>query len=235
MNNIVIGIEGMVASGKTSICKELINMIPNSIFIDGGNIYRGIVEAILKSGIDVSSIAKHENLSNFNPLDLMKKLQVEFKIEDKMTQIYISGKKIQEEEIQSVENSVGVSSMASTANNKSLFVFANGIIEQYRKQYNIIVSARDLVDIYPNMTCHVFVTSSLESRIQRRYNQYNGKYSIDEVKDMIVKRDLLHEQSGFNKKCDRTIEVDVTDCKNAKESAEKILKQVERIIKNEQL
>lgn len=38
MNNIVIGIEGQVASGKTSICKELVNMIPNSIFIDGGNI-----------------------------------------------------------------------------------------------------------------------------------------------------------------------------------------------------
>ena len=36
--NIVIGIEGMVASGKTSICKELIQLIPNSIFIDAGEI-----------------------------------------------------------------------------------------------------------------------------------------------------------------------------------------------------
>ena len=33
MENIVIGIEGDVASGKTTICKELINIIPNSIFI----------------------------------------------------------------------------------------------------------------------------------------------------------------------------------------------------------
>ena len=31
MNNVVIGIEGLVGSGKTSICRELLNFIPNSI------------------------------------------------------------------------------------------------------------------------------------------------------------------------------------------------------------
>ena len=46
MENIVIGIEGDVASGKTTICKELINIVPNSIFIDAGSIYRGIMQAL---------------------------------------------------------------------------------------------------------------------------------------------------------------------------------------------
>ena len=44
--NIVIGIEGLVGAGKTSICKELLNYIPNSIILHGGNIYRGIVYGI---------------------------------------------------------------------------------------------------------------------------------------------------------------------------------------------
>ena len=74
--NIVIGIEGMVASGKTSICKELIQLIPNSIFIDAGEIYRGIIDAIRKENINISDLA-----GNVDPMDLMKKLQVEFKIE----------------------------------------------------------------------------------------------------------------------------------------------------------
>lgn len=219
MNNIVIGIEGQVASGKTSICKELVNMIPNSIFIDGGNIYRGIVEALALAHIEPTKMGK-----DLDPLEIMKKLKVEFKIENKMTEIYIAGNKISEDIIQNAHNAVEVSKMANTSNNSHLFTFARNIIEQYKQKYNIIVSARELLDIYPNMDCHVFVTASLEERIKRRYAQYNGKYTVEEITKMIESRDKLHEQSGFNKKGAKTITVDVTESKNAKEAAEKILK-----------
>lgn len=219
MNNIVIGIEGQVASGKTSICKELVNMIPNSIFIDGGNIYRGIVEALALAHIEPTKIGK-----DLDPLEIMKKLKVEFKIENKMTEIYIAGNKISEDIIQNAHNAVEVSKMANTSDNSHLFTFARNIIEQYKQKYNIIVSARELLDIYPNMDCHVFVTASLEERIKRRYAQYNGKYTVEEITKMIESRDKLHEQSGFNKKGAKTITVDVTESKNAKEAAEKILK-----------
>lgn len=219
MNNIVIGIEGQVASGKTSICKELVNMIPNSIFIDGGNIYRGIVEALALAHIEPTKMGK-----DLDPLEIMKKLKVEFKIENKMTEIYIAGNKISEDIIQNAHNAVEVSKMANTSNNSHLFTFARNIIEQYKQKYNIIVSARELLDIYPNMDCHVFVTASLEERIKRRYAQYNGKYTVEEITKIIESRDKLHEQSGFNKKGAKTITVDVTESKNAKEAAEKILK-----------
>lgn len=219
MNNIVIGIEGQVASGKTSICKELVNMIPNSIFIDGGNIYRGIVEALALAHIEPTKMGK-----DLDPLEIMKKLKVEFKIENKMTEIYIAGNKISEDIIQNAHNAVEVSKMANTSDNSHLFTFARNIIEQYKQKYNIIVSARELLDIYPNMDCHVFVTASLEERIKRRYAQYNGKYTVKEITKMIESRDKIHEQSGFNKKGAKTITVDVTESKNAKEAAEKILK-----------
>lgn len=219
MNNIVIGIEGQVASGKTSICKELVNIIPNSIFIDGGNIYRGIVEALALAHIEPTKMGK-----DLDPLEIMKKLKVEFKIENKMTEIYIAGNKISEDIIQNAHNAVEVSKMANTSDNSHLFTFARNIIEQYKQKYNIIVSARELLDIYPNMDCHVFVTASLEERTKRRYAQYNGKYTVEEITKMIESRDKLHEQSGFNKKGAKTITVDVTESKNAKEAAEKILK-----------
>lgn len=219
MNNIVIGIEGQVASGKTSICKELVNMIPNSIFIDGGNIYRGIVEALALAHIEPTKMGK-----DLDPLEIMKKLKVEFKIENKITEIYIAGKKISEDIIQNAHNAVEVSKMANTSDNSHLFAFARNIIEQYKQKYNIIVSARELLDIYPDMDCHVFVTASLEERTKRRYTQYNGKYTVEEITKMIESRDKLHEQSGFNKKGARTITVDVTESKTAKEAAEKVLK-----------
>ena len=43
---LVIGIEGEVSSGKTSICKALTEELPNTIFIDGGTLARSIVHAI---------------------------------------------------------------------------------------------------------------------------------------------------------------------------------------------
>ena len=47
MKNIVIGIEGLVGAGKTSICRELLKKIPNSILLHGGNLYRAIVYALM--------------------------------------------------------------------------------------------------------------------------------------------------------------------------------------------
>lgn len=221
--NVVIGIEGMVASGKTSICKELIKLIPNSIFIDAGEIYRGIIQAIRENNLDINKLK--ENSTNIDPMELMKKLKVEFKIEDNITKIYINNKKISEEKIENAENSMNVSeiALATKSNSKNLYNFARNVIDTYRKKFNIILSARDLVTIYPDMTYHVYITANLDERVKRRYNQYNGKYSKEEIKQMIIKRDEMHNLAGFNKICEKTIKVDVSECKDANESAKKVL------------
>ena len=243
MKNIVIGIEGMVGAGKTSICDELLNLIPNSIFVDGSKIYRALIEALhmAKDSLRFDENSKAEDAASSNkkpdlfeginsleqmamltPFDLLKKLQVEFKIEDKKTVIYIAGKKVNEEAMKSMQNSIGVSKMANQADNSKLFAFAHQIIQEYSKKFNIIVSARDLVKIYPEMDLHIFITASLEERVQRRYNQLKGEYTIDEVRNSIIQRDILHEKSGFNETFDKTVKVDVTGDSSAKESAKKI-------------
>ena len=219
MSNIVIGIEGMVGAGKTSICDELLNLIPNSIFVDGSKIYRALIEALHMAKDNINSL---EQMAMLTPFDLLKKLQVEFKIEDKKTVIYIAGKKVNEEAMKSMQNSIGVSKMANQADNSKLFAFAHQIIQEYSKKFNIIVSARDLVKIYPKMDLHIFITASLEERVQRRYNQLKGEYTIDEVRNSIIQRDILHEKSGFNETFDKTVKVDVTGDSSAKESAKKI-------------
>lgn len=243
MKNIVIGIEGMVGAGKTSICDELLNLIPNSIFVDGSKIYRALIEALhmAKDSLRFDENSKAEDAASSNkkpdlfeginsleqmamltPFDLLKKLQVEFKIEDRKTVIYIAGKKVNEEAMKSMQNSIGVSKMANQADNSKLFAFAHQIIQEYSKKFNIIVSARDLVKIYPEMDLHIFITASLEERVQRRYNQLKGEYTIDEVRNSIIQRDILHEKSGFNETFDKTVKVDVTGDSSAKESAKKI-------------
>lgn len=229
MNNIVVGIEGMVGAGKTSICDELLNLIPNSIFVDGSKIYRALIEALHMEKDNINSL---EQMAMLTPFDLLKKLQVEFKIEDRKTVIYIAGKKIDEEAMKSMQNSIGVSKMANQADNSKLFAFAHQIIQEYSKKFNIIVSARDLVKIYPEMDLHIFITASLEERVQRRYNQLKGEYTIDEVRNSIIQRDILHEKSGFNETFDKTVKVDVTGDSSAKESAKKIFdKYISKLLK----
>lgn len=221
--NFVIGVEGEVGAGKTSMCKELIKIIPNTIFIDGGLIFRGIILAIKKykeKNYNNSNTYKYNNLDAF---EIMKKLNVEFKIVNMQTVIFIDGKEMNQEEIETMENSMDVSKVASKSDNNALFKFANNIIKEYNTKYNVIVSARDLVEIYPEMDLHLFVTADIEERIKRRYNQYKGKYSIEEIKNIILKRDELHNKAGFNKKCNKTVTLDLTDCKNANESAKKAL------------
>ena len=218
MDNIVIGVEGQVAAGKTSACKELIKLIDNCIFIDGGAIARAIVIAITKSGYDLTG----KDISNIDPFELMKKLNVKFEIENSMTVIYINNRKITEDEIETTQNAMNVSKLISQGDSKAFYEYAGKIIDYYRKQYNVVVTARNLVNIYPDMTYHVYITADINERVERRYKQYNGKYSKEEIKEMILKRDKIHEKAGFNKKFERSIDVDITECKNAKESAKKI-------------
>ena len=69
MANKVIGIEGLVGSGKTSICKEFVKIIPNSIILHGGNLYRGIIYALMQNSksIDINNLK--DNIQNIDIKD----------------------------------------------------------------------------------------------------------------------------------------------------------------------
>ena len=90
--NIVIGIEGMVGSGKTSICRKLLDYIPNSIILHGGNIYRAVVYGMMNAGIDLKNIKNKSK--NLDVLNVMQKLGIDIKLENRETVIYINNKNV---------------------------------------------------------------------------------------------------------------------------------------------
>ena len=73
MENIVIGIEGYVGTGKTSVCRKLLDKIPNSVLLHGGNIYRAITYGILKTGL-INVKEDNNKLSSLNIKNIMDKL-----------------------------------------------------------------------------------------------------------------------------------------------------------------
>ena len=231
MDNIVIGIEGLVGCGKTSICRELLNRIPNSIVIHGGNLYRGIIYALMQSNKELSKNMKDlkSNLENVDIKKIMDFLQVEIKVEDRETVIYVAGKKIEEEKLQSKEASMAVSIAGGSADNTNLFIFAKNLINEFKEKYNVILSGRALNTIYPKLNYHFLITASLDERVRRKAIQYGENANLDELRQHIKTRDELQEKAGFYDEKENTIKVDVTDCKSALESTDKICEYIEEI------
>ena len=224
MSNIVIGIEGLVGAGKTSICRELIKTLPNTILLNGGNLYRAIVYVMMQNGKQLDQLKKEgKNLDIKKMMDLFK---IQIKIENNETIIYINGKKAEEEKLQSKEASLAVSTIGGSANNKNLFIFAQQLIDNLKKDYNVIVSARSVMKIYPKCNYHFFIIADLDERVKRKCKQYNNKEEEKEVRENIVKRDILQEKAGFYEYDKKTIEIDVTKCKTVIESTNLVLEKI---------
>lgn len=224
MENIVIGIEGTVGAGKTSICRKLLDEIENSIILHGGEIYRAIVFGMMKSKI--------KNTENLDAFEVMKDLGIEIKLEDRETKIYMNGQKIDEKDLQSKQASIAVSKISNTANNEKLYKFGKELIDKFRKDYNIILSSRDIVKMYPDVTYHFFIDASIEERTNRKYMQYNKEIPKEQIKEMIQCRDELQEKSGYYKIYPQTKVIDVTNCKSAEESAHLVLENMKEKIAN---
>lgn len=228
MKHVVIGIEGFVGAGKTSICRELLNLVPNSVLLHGGNLYRAIIYALMKAKKEELNLENlKENLKNVDIKSMMEKLQIKIKIENRETVIYVGDQKIEEEEIQSQEASLAVSIAGKSADNVELYIFGKKFIEAYQKEFNVIVSGRDLMKIYPNLDYHFFITASLEERVRRKCIQYNSEEEKIKIKENIVLRDKIQEEAGYYQIYDNTIKIDVTDCKNARESADKLMEYIQ--------
>ena len=223
MANLVIGIEGLVGAGKTSICGELIKRIPNTILVNGGNIYRSIIGTIIKNGKDLQELKA--NSENLDMKKMMDSLNIEFKIENHETVMYCNGIKIDEEYIQSKEISMAVSSLGGRTNEKALFDYAKKLIDSFKQQYNVILSGRGVLTIYPECDYHLFITADLEERVKRKASQYDDK-TLEEVRENIVKRDELQKEVGYYDIHEKTIVIDVTECKSAEESTDKVLEAI---------
>lgn len=217
----VIGIEGLVGAGKTSICRNLLEYIPNSILLHGGNIYRAVVCGVMKSGIDLKSIAT--SMEKVDAEELLKKLKIEIQIKNRESIILMNGKEIEEEELQSDKTSMAVSMASNVADNRNLYQFGNKLIEQFKQKYNIILSSRDIMKMYPETDYHFLITASLEERINRKYIQYKGNLSKEEIRENIMKRDALQEDAGYYKEYSKTKKIDVTDCETIEKATQKVL------------
>ena len=220
----VIGIEGLVGAGKTSICRQLTKRLSNTVLLNGGNLYRAIVYAIMQNGKTLEEL-KDTN-KELDIKEMMDLFNISLKIENNETAIYMGEKKISEEDLQSKESSLAVSTVGGKANNENLFIFARKLIDNLKEKFNVIISGRSIMQIYPNTDYHFFITASLEERVKRKCSQYENKESEDEIRKNIEVRDRLQKEAGFYEISENTIVLDVTNCKSVDESTDLLLDKI---------
>lgn len=218
--NLVIGIEGLVGTGKTSICKELLKYIPNSIVLHAGNVYRAITYQIIKENIPF------EKMKSVDLKKLFEKFEISIKIEDGESVVYAHRKKIDDSELQSLENSMAVSKISNMASNDNAYKIVREYIRYYNKDYNIIFSGRDTIKIYPEIDYHFFLKADIDKRAKWKTKQYDDKADEKKVKENILKRDELQEKSGYYEIYNNTIVIDVSDSKSVEESTKMVLKNI---------
>ena len=134
----------------------------------------------------------------------------------------VIGEKVSEEYIQSKEISLAVSTLGGRTNEKSLFQYAKNLINNFKEEYNVILSGRGVLNIYPECDYHLFIIADLEERVKRKASQYNDK-TFEEVRQNIIKRDELQREVGYYNLHEITKVIDVTDCKSVTESTDKVL------------
>lgn len=217
--NIVIGIEGLVGTGKTTICKTLLNHIPNSIVLHAGNIYRAITYQIAQEQIPI------EKLKSIDLKKLFNQFEIEIKIENKETVVFAHGKKITEEQLQSLENSLAVSKIAGIANNSNAYKIVEKYIDNYKQKYNVIFSGRDTKKIYPKLNYHIFLTADIDKRVEWKSSQYNQKRK-EEIKENILKRDKLQKKAGYYETYNDTIIIDLSSSNSIEESTKQVLNHI---------
>ena len=222
--NIVIGIEGLVGSGKTSICRRLLEKDKNAVLLNGGNLYRAIVYTLMKQESNLFKLRKLTK--NVDIRKYMDDFKVEVRIENRESLIYIDGKLANEEELQSKASSLAVSVVGGIADNTKLFEYARNLIDELKVNHNVIVSGRSIMKIYPDVDYHLFITASLEERVKRKCIQYNENENKNSVRKNIILRDILQRIAGFYKIHKNTIKIDVTCCKSVEESTSKVLEYI---------
>ena len=191
--------------------------------MNGGEIYRAIVYGMMQTKIDYTH--------NLDAFDIMRKLGIEIKLENKETVIYMNGKKVDEKDLQSKKSSMAVSKVSNIADNTKLYEFGKELIDKYREKYNVILSSRDIVKMYPDVTYHFFIEASIDERTNRKYMQYNKEIPKEQIKEMIQARDELQKKSGYYDIYPQTIIIDVTNCKSAKEAERLVLENMKEAIR----
>ena len=187
MKKITIAIDGFSSTGKSTLAKQLAKHL-GYIYVDTGAMYRAIAlfamqnNFISKDSLDTESLLKA--LPNI-------KLQFQFNANLGYAEMYLNDSNV-EKEIRTIEVSSFVSRIAEISEVRSKLVEQQ---QEMGKNKGIVMDGRDIgTVVFPDAELKIFMTSSPETRAQRRFDELQAKgdvVSFEEVLQNVQERDYI--------------------------------------------
>lgn len=179
---LVVAIDGHSSSGKSTISKDLSKLL-GFIHVDSGAMYRAVTLYCLNHEIDPGDTQAVSVA--------LKDITIHFDLIDGHRHTFLNGVDV-EDAIRTMQVSDCVSDIAAISEVRSFLVHQQRLM---KGTMGIIMDGRDIgTVVFPDADIKLFVTATMESRINRRYEELIAKgvtTSIEEVGHNLKKRDHI--------------------------------------------
>jgi cytidylate kinase len=217
---ITIAIDGFSSTGKSTIAKELANML-GYIYVDTGAMYRAVTLYAMENKYISNSFFNKKSL-----VDDLKEIRLSFRFNKALgfAEMFLNGKNV-EQQIRTLEVSQMVSKVATVSKVREKLVAEQ---QEMGKEKGIVMDGRDIgTVVFPEAELKLFMTAAADKRAIRRYNELlekNEKVTYDAILQNVVERDYIdttRDDSPLRKALD-AIEIDNSHL-TKEEQLEKVL------------
>lgn len=220
MKKIIIAIDGFSSTGKSTVAKQLAEIL-GYIYVDTGAMYRAVTLFALQKGWLTKEVVARERINaHLEEIDL----QFKFNPELGFSEMYLNGENV-EKQIRGMRVSQSVSQLAQIPEVRAFLVRQQKAMGEKK---GIVMDGRDIgTVVFPEAELKFFMTASAEVRAQRRYKELQKKgekVNFAEVYHNIQERDELdstRKDSPLRKAKD-AVEIDNSEL-SQKEQLQKIV------------
>ncbi len=183
MKKIIIAIDGHSSCGKSTMAKSLAENL-NYVCINTGAMYRAVTLYLLDNNIDYNDVEAVEKA--------LKNIKIHFELDVNNQNCTFLNEVNVEHEIRTMRVANAVSPVSTIS------VVRSEMVRQQQamgKAKGLVLEGRDIgTVVFPAAELKIFMTSNVEVRTQRRYNELiatNQDVTFDTVKANLVERDLI--------------------------------------------
>ena len=226
---ITVAIDGFSSTGKSTIAKQLASKL-GYVYVDSGAMYRAMTLFSMQKGYISSSQFCVQDL-----IDNLDNASLKFIYNEPLgyAEMYLNDVNV-EKSIRSLEVSNLVSKVSAIPEVRKKLV---AIQKEIGKNKAVVMDGRDIGSVvFTDAELKIFMTSSAETRAQRRYDeliQKGEKVSYQDVYTNVVERDRVDTSRKDSPlvKADGAIEIDNSQLSKEKQF-EIILKLVEEKLRD---
>ncbi len=180
---ISIAIDGPSGSGKSTISKCLSKRL-GFLTLDTGALYRALAYCFFKRKFD------YRNCTDFELNQMLKKIVLKVSHSDGYQRTYVNNDDVTDN-IRDPKISMIASEISALEKVRSYLL---DFQREFAKKHDVVMDGRDIgTVVLPNADVKIFLTASVDSRVQRRYDQIlknSSSINIEDVKKSILKRDF---------------------------------------------